>query len=140
MCDLTHCSLDDAIAAANGAAGADTIELNIAPSGATHILLRATELPAITGDLVIDGYTQPGAVKNTIPTSAAPQAAARPSTNLIGGNTLGLAHHVDADVVPLNQRLACRQVRPCAADDGDGVAACPTAAPPSPSAARCRRR
>jgi hypothetical protein len=60
VCDVTHCSLDDAIMAANGLPGADRIEFNILPAGVTHTLIRAAELPPITEDVVIDGYTQPG--------------------------------------------------------------------------------
>jgi CSLREA domain-containing protein len=65
VCDVTHCSLDDAINAANASPGADRIEFNILPAGVTHTLIRATELPPITEDIVIDGYTQPGSSTNS---------------------------------------------------------------------------
>jgi CSLREA domain-containing protein len=68
-CDGSHCSLREAIAAANAAPGADRIEFNIAPLGSTHIInIASGELPAVLGDLVIDGYTQAGASPNTLAT------------------------------------------------------------------------
>jgi CSLREA domain-containing protein len=61
-CDA-HCTLREAINAANALAGADEIDFNIAPGGAQTIAvdlpaLRA--LPAITDTATIDGTTQPG--------------------------------------------------------------------------------
>ena len=65
-CDGSHCSLREAITAANAAAGADTIEFAILPAGVVHvILISGSELPALEDDLVIDGYTQAGASPNT---------------------------------------------------------------------------
>jgi VCBS repeat-containing protein len=92
----TRISLREAIIAANNTAGADTIAFNIGSSGSigtmpvigvggtmlgttggtmlgttggTTILVGSTglgALPAITGPLTIDGYTQPGASRNTL--------------------------------------------------------------------------
>jgi IPT/TIG domain/S-layer homology domain len=59
-------SLRQAIIDANGAGGADTIAFNIAGSG-VHTITLATALPAVTGALTIDGYTQSGASANTHP-------------------------------------------------------------------------
>ena len=59
-------TLRQAIIDANGAGGADTIAFNIAGSG-VHTITLATALPAITGALTIDGYTQSGAMANTHP-------------------------------------------------------------------------
>ncbi|MBL7950886.1 MAG: HYR domain-containing protein, partial [Flavobacteriales bacterium] len=58
-------SLRTAIISANGTAGADTIRFNIAGAGVRTITL-ASALPTITGQVLIDGYTQPGASVNTI--------------------------------------------------------------------------
>ena len=57
-------SLRQALLDTNAAAGADTIAFNIPGSGphAIHVL---SSLPAATGPLVIDGYTQPGASPNS---------------------------------------------------------------------------
>ena len=52
-------SLRAAITAANNNAGPDIIEFNIAGSG-TRVIVPATQLPAITDEVHIDGTTQPG--------------------------------------------------------------------------------
>ena len=57
-------SLRQAILDANGNAGADTIAFNIPGSG-VHTITPATALPTITDQVVVDGYTQPGASLNT---------------------------------------------------------------------------
>ena len=57
-------SLRQAILDANAAGGADTINFNIVGSG-IHTITLATALPTITGAVVIDGYTQPGATPNS---------------------------------------------------------------------------
>jgi CSLREA domain-containing protein len=70
-CDA-HCTLREAINAANGSAGADRIEFNIPGGGLPTISTNNTPLPAITDALTIDGYTQPG-------------IGATPNTNATGG-------------------------------------------------------
>ena len=57
-------SLRQAILDANAMAGADTIEFNIAGSG-VHTIVPATDYPAFTQSVTIDGYTQPGSSANT---------------------------------------------------------------------------
>ncbi len=57
-------SLRQAILDANGLAGADTINFNIAGAG-VHTITPLSPLPAITGPVTIDGYSQSGAVENT---------------------------------------------------------------------------
>ena len=64
-CDDTHCSLREAIKAANLNAGSDAISFAIPGSG-VRTILPATALPIITGPVVINGYTQPGASPNTL--------------------------------------------------------------------------
>lgn len=59
----SDCSLREAIGAANASAGADEIRFNI-PGVGPHTILIATSLPSITGPVLIDGYTQAGAVPN----------------------------------------------------------------------------
>jgi len=59
-CNATHCSLREAINAANAAAGSDTIAFNIAGAGVKTIS-PTSALPGITGPVIIDGLTQPGA-------------------------------------------------------------------------------
>jgi hypothetical protein len=61
-------SLRQAILDANdaiGHPGLDTITFNI-PGAGVHTIAPATPLPNITGPVVIDGYTQPGASANTL--------------------------------------------------------------------------
>lgn len=59
-CDMAHCSLREAILAANTNSTADTIAFNI-PGGGVHIIQPLTALPALSsGNVTIDGYTQPG--------------------------------------------------------------------------------
>ncbi len=57
-CDAAHCSLREAIAAANAAAGKDLITFN-AGSGAISIA-PSSQLPEITGAVTLDATTQPG--------------------------------------------------------------------------------
>ena len=63
-CDATHCSLREAINAANANAGTDTIAFNISGAG-PHTIQPTSALPTITDPVIIDGYTQPGAMPNT---------------------------------------------------------------------------
>jgi trimeric autotransporter adhesin len=66
------CSLRGAITAANNTSGADTINFAIPGSGVKTIQVdgtadttTSTDLPVITEQVIIDGYTQPGASPNT---------------------------------------------------------------------------
>ena len=58
-------SLREAITSANGNAGLDTITFNI-PGGGVKTIAPTSALPTITGAVVIDGYSQPGASANTL--------------------------------------------------------------------------
>src|SRR5436305_12925878 len=58
-------SLRQAILDANGAAGTDTIAFKI-PGTGVKVLSPATDLPAITQPVIIEGYTQPGASPNKL--------------------------------------------------------------------------
>ncbi len=58
VCNAAHCSLREAIFAANGAPGADTIRFVIGAGQKT--IQPASALPTITDPVVIDGTTQPG--------------------------------------------------------------------------------
>jgi hypothetical protein len=61
----TQCTLRAAIQEANDIAGVDTIRFNVPGSGVKTIK-PGSELPTITESVTIDGYTQPGASKNTL--------------------------------------------------------------------------
>ena len=62
-------SLRQAITDANNAAGADTITFNVSGAGCDGsgicTIVPATGLPTLTGTVLVDGYTQPGASPNT---------------------------------------------------------------------------
>jgi CSLREA domain-containing protein len=63
LCDATHCSLREAIAAANTSPGADAIAFDIAPGGLQTIAPNSSALgllPAVTDTVDIDGTTEPG--------------------------------------------------------------------------------
>lgn len=59
-------SLRQAILDANSNAGPDLISFNIPGSG-VHTIQPLSELPTITDPLDIDGYSQPGSARNTLP-------------------------------------------------------------------------
>jgi CSLREA domain-containing protein len=58
-CDVTECTLREAIAAANADATADTIEFSAVPSGSGDIFLLTDPLPAVSNPVLIDGTTHP---------------------------------------------------------------------------------
>ncbi|HEX9988647.1 MAG TPA: S-layer homology domain-containing protein [Chloroflexia bacterium] len=59
-------SLREAICASNNNPGADTVSFDI-PGTGVHTINLLSQLPDITGPVTIDGYTQPGAMCNTLP-------------------------------------------------------------------------
>ncbi len=77
-CDATHCSLREAIEAANANFFAsDTVAFNLTTtdggfvtSTASWKIAPTSMLPEITDPVIIDGYTQPGAVRATSSTAA----------------------------------------------------------------------
>jgi CSLREA domain-containing protein len=62
---IDGCTLREAINAANARAGGDTIAFNI-PGGGVHIIAPTAPLPTITDAVTIDGYTQLGALPNSL--------------------------------------------------------------------------
>ncbi len=62
-----NCTLRQAIGSANADFTADTIAFNI-PGAGPHTITPATALPSMTRSTVVDGYSQPGAVANTLAT------------------------------------------------------------------------
>jgi CSLREA domain-containing protein len=59
VCDGTHCSLREAMEAANSTASHDTIEFNI-PGSPPYTIQPASPLPEIVAPVTIDGTSQPG--------------------------------------------------------------------------------
>lgn len=69
-----ECTLRAAIEQANATPGLDKINFDL-PGAEPHTIAPASRaLPAITQPVVIDGYTQPGAVANTSPPGTASNA------------------------------------------------------------------
>jgi CSLREA domain-containing protein len=71
VCNVTHCSLREAINAANAAAGTDTINFSI--GSGYPVVSPTTALPSITGAVTINGATG-GATKVRVDGSNAPTA------------------------------------------------------------------
>ncbi|MBK8286800.1 MAG: CSLREA domain-containing protein [Ahniella sp.] len=65
VCNTTHCSLREAIVAANVAPGTNRIIFNIPGTGPHTIVLGVTGLPAITAPIDLNGLSQPGSLGNT---------------------------------------------------------------------------
>jgi parallel beta-helix repeat protein len=59
-------SLREAICASNNNPGADTINFDI-PGGGVQTINLLSDLPAVTGPVTIDGYSQPESSCNTLP-------------------------------------------------------------------------
>ncbi|HEY6940419.1 hypothetical protein [Dokdonella sp.] len=82
-------SLRQAILDADAAGGSNTIAFAIPGSG-PHAIAVASALPAITGSLIVDGYTQPGSV----PTTHAPDQGgldAQLMVEIVGNGSNGFA-------------------------------------------------
>lgn len=92
-------SLRQAITDANTAGGTNTVMFAIPGVGA-HTITLASQLPAISGALTIDGYSQPGSVKNT----HAPDQGGLDTVLAIevsGGGTVGTGLYTAGGVVAL---------------------------------------
>src|SRR5215471_4467519 len=61
-------SLRKAIIDANNNPGLDTIDFNI-PGAGVHTITVTVALPGIGDPVIIDGYTQPGTIQNTLANS-----------------------------------------------------------------------
>ena len=64
-CDISECTLREAITAANLNSGLNTIAFAISGPG-PHTIKPTSALPAITNPVIIDGYTQAGTSANTL--------------------------------------------------------------------------
>jgi CSLREA domain-containing protein len=64
-CNASGCTLREAINEANGTSSKDAIHFNIQGGGVKTIKPKS-QLPQITQPVIIDGYTQSGASKNTL--------------------------------------------------------------------------
>jgi CSLREA domain-containing protein len=66
VCSDGHCTLREAITAANARPGTDPIHFDI-PGTGPHTIRPANGLPRVNDPMVIDGYTQPGSRANNNP-------------------------------------------------------------------------
>jgi uncharacterized repeat protein (TIGR01451 family)/CSLREA domain-containing protein len=71
ICDLSECTLREAINGVNATPAADLISFNIpgaqcVGAGGACVIQPATPLPPLVTPIAIDGYTQPGASANTL--------------------------------------------------------------------------
>ena len=64
-CDVVNCTLREAINTANFNEGLDLIAFNILGEG-VQTISPTSPLPEISDPVIIDGYTQPGAIPNTL--------------------------------------------------------------------------
>src|SRR5574341_322259 len=102
VCNAAHCSLREAINAANLAAGEDVIAFNIPGSG-PHTIQPASPLPAIASNLVLDGTSQPGFTDHPLIeldgslVSSSPGLAIAGSSNFIRG--LAINRFMDGVVI-----------------------------------------
>lgn len=64
-CNLAHCTLREAIEAANAAQDFDTIIDFAIPGGGTQTIMLLSPLPVLTHSAQLRGFTQPGAVAPT---------------------------------------------------------------------------
>ena len=86
-CDATHCSLREALIAANGSPNAATgrDEIDFAVGSGSITISPTSPLPPITESLIVDGYSQPGVFINTEPPHVeldGSQVGATPSNGL----------------------------------------------------------
>ncbi len=76
VCDTQHCSLREAINAANAAPGHDAIYFRI-PGPGPHTISPDSALPTVTDPVFINGFAQPYAKPNTLPISQGSNADLR---------------------------------------------------------------
>jgi CSLREA domain-containing protein len=90
----TECTLREAITDANAAGGSNVIAFDIAGAG-VHTIALSSQLPTITGALLIDGYTQPGSEPNTL----TPEEGGLDTVlaiEIVGNGSLGFLIHPNA--------------------------------------------
>jgi CSLREA domain-containing protein len=106
LCDASHCSLREAINAANFASDANTISFAIPNSDAGYnatagvwTIKPTSPLPGITKPLTINGYTQTGASANTLTDGDDAALKIELDGESAGANTNGLSVAADSTVI-----------------------------------------
>lgn len=99
-CDVSHCSLREAILAANSTTDTETIAFCI-PGNGPHTIRPSSALPPITDAVQIDGYTQPGAAPNTNGTNNGSNAVLMIELDgsQAGSNVIGLSSAVGNNTI-----------------------------------------
>lgn len=139
MCDALHCSLREAINAANSSAGGDVITFNITTPpnaiGGWAIQLGPTALPMLSDDdIFIDGFSQPGS-NGTItsdrpgviesPTAACPVLTFQKPNIAVDANKAALASltfpGLAGDVMSIAGHVSDIRIRGLAIYDGFGA-------------------
>lgn len=92
-------SFRQALLDANGNAGADTIVFAIPGAGVHTITTPASDLPDITGPVLIDGYTQPGSSPNTNALNAGINAVLQIELAMSSGGDLHIAAGADGTTI-----------------------------------------
>ncbi|HYV48856.1 MAG TPA: CSLREA domain-containing protein [Myxococcaceae bacterium] len=90
-CTTVHCSLREALRAANSNPGADNLSFNISPGGAQTIV-PLSALPTITDSLNIDASTQPGYLGNPIISLRGAMAGAGVNGLVINAQLVSVKH------------------------------------------------
>ncbi len=65
VCNSAHCSLREAMIAANANADVTRIRFSITGAGPTFTITPQSALPVVTQPMIVDGYSQTGAVPNS---------------------------------------------------------------------------
>jgi CSLREA domain-containing protein len=93
VCNAAHCSLREAIIAANVSPLGDTIQFAINPAVTTGelLILPTTPLPTITAPVLIDGYSQSGTSVNTDPNVSNAVLRIGIAGTVAGANASGLS-------------------------------------------------
>jgi hypothetical protein len=92
-------SFRQALLDANAAPGFDTIVFNIPGAGVHTITTPASDLPNITSPLLIDGFTQPGAVPNTNALNSGINAVLQIELAMTSGGDLHIAAGADGTTI-----------------------------------------
>jgi hypothetical protein len=87
-----QCALRAAIEEPNATPGADAINFDVPGDGGVATIFPSTDLPPITGQVTIDGYSQPGASPNTLEEGTnAVLKIQLDGLDLVGSNSRGLS-------------------------------------------------
>jgi uncharacterized repeat protein (TIGR01451 family)/CSLREA domain-containing protein len=87
ICGLIHCTLREAINAANAHPGADTVRFNL-PGDGPYLIRPTAALPSLAGSITLDGWSQPGFTDTPLVEIDGVNAGAVPGLRLAGSNNV----------------------------------------------------